>query len=65
VTGVRDLSRDNSVHMSCIVALKLLLQKDEQMDVRQTILLTLYGEDKAKDILKQAILYVFEHGLDL
>jgi len=39
--------------------------KDEEMDVRQTVLLELYGKDKAKNISKQTILYIFEHGLDL
>ena len=35
------------------------------MDVRQTALLELYGEDKTKNIPKETVLYVFEQALDL
>ena len=63
--GVRDLSGDNGVYMNGIADLKLLSQKYEEMDVRQTMLLELYGEDKAEDVSEQTMLYIFEHGLDL
>ena len=62
---VRDLGRDNGVYMSSITDLKLLPQQNEEMDVRQTMLLELYGKDKPKNIPKETILYVFEHGVDL
>src|SRR5882762_3476633 len=62
---VRDLSRDDGVDMSSITNFKVLLQKDEEMDVRQTTLLKLDGEDESLNIPKEAVLYVFEHGLDL
>jgi hypothetical protein len=52
---VRDLSRDDGVDMSSITNLEQLPQEDEEMDVRQTTLLKLYGEDKAKDISKETI----------
>ena len=47
---VRDLSRYNGVNMGCITDLKLALQKYEEVDVGQTTLLKLYGEDKALDL---------------
>ena len=62
---VRDLSRDNGVYMSGITDLELLPQKDEEVDVRETTLLKLYGEDKALNIAKETILYVFERSFDL
>jgi hypothetical protein len=55
---VRDLGRNNGVNMKSITDLELLPQEDEEMDMRQTPLLELYGEDKAKDISKQTTLYV-------
>jgi hypothetical protein len=63
--GIRDLSRDDGVDVSCITYFEGLPQKDEEMDVRQTTLLKLYGEDKALNIPKETFLYVFQHGLDL
>ena len=62
---VRDLSRDDGINMRGIMDLVMLPQKEEVVDVRQTTLLKLYGEDKALNIPKEATLYVFEHGLDL
>jgi len=62
---VRDLSRDDGVDMSSITYFEGLPQKDEQMDMRQTTLLKLYGEDKALNIAEETTLCVFEHGLYL
>src|SRR6202453_5432669 len=62
---VRDLSRDNGVYMSSITDLDVLPQKDEEVDVRETTLLKLYGKDKALNIAKETTLYVFKHSLDL
>jgi hypothetical protein len=62
---VRDLGRNERVDMRNITNLELLPQEDEEMDMRQTPLLKLYGEDKSKNTSKQAILYVLEHGLHL
>ena len=63
--GVRDLSRDDGVKVRGVTDLVVLPQKDQEVDMRQTTLLKLYGEDKALDIPKEATLNVFEHGLDL
>src|ERR1700683_3700688 len=62
---VRDMSRDNGVYMSRITDLELLPQKDEEVDVRETTFLKLYGKDKALNIAKETPLYVFKHSLDL
>ena len=44
-----------------IADLVLLLQKDEEMNLRQPPLLELYREDIALNISKQPILDIFEH----
>ena len=61
---VRDLSGDDGVNVSGIADLVRSPQEDEQMDVRQTTLLELNGEDIALDVSKNTILDVFEHSLD-
>ena len=62
---VRDLSRDDRVDMSSIINLEQLPQDEEEMYVRQTMLLKFYGEDKSKDVSKETVFNVFEHGLHL
>ena len=62
---IRDLSRDNGVNVTCIAYFELLPQKDQEVDVRQTMLLELYSEDKLLDISKHPRLYIVKHGLYL
>ena len=62
---IRDLSRDNGVDVTCIVYFEPLPQKDQEVDVRQTMLLELYSEDKPLDISKHPRLYIMRHGLYL
>ena len=59
------LSRDNGVDVMCIAYFELLLQKEQEVDVRQTTLLELYSEDKPLDISKHPRLYIVKHGLYL
>ena len=51
--------------MMCIVYFEPLLQKEQEVDVRQTMLLELYSEDKPLDISKHPRLYIVKHGLYL
>ena len=62
---IRDLSRDNGVNVTCIVYFEPLPQKDQEVDVMQTMLLELYSEDKPLDISKHPRLYIMKHGLYL
>ena len=60
-----DLSRDNGVNVTYITYFEPLLQKEQEVDVRQTTLLELYSEDKPLDISKHPRLYIVKHGLYL
>ena len=62
---IRDLSRDNGVDVMCITYFEPLPQKEQEVDVRQTMLLELYSEDKPLDISKHPRLYIVKHALYL
>ena len=62
---IRDLRRDNGVDVMCIAYFEPLRQKEQEVDVRQTMLLELYSEDKPLDISKHSRLYIVKHGLSL
>ena len=49
----------------CIVNFGLLLQKEQEVDVWQTMLLELYSEDKPLDMTKHPSFYIIEHCLYL
>ena len=51
--------------MKCITNFELLLQKEQEVDVGQAMLLELYCEDKPLDMTKHASFYIIEHCLYL
>ena len=53
---IRDLGRNDGVNMSGITDFERPSQKEEEMDVGQSTLLKLDGEDKAKDVTEQTTL---------
>ena len=62
---IRDLCGDDGIDMGSVANLVSLLQEYEEVNVRQTTLLELYGEDKALNLAKKTTFYILEHGLDL
>ena len=60
---IRDLCGDDGIDMGSVANLVSLLQKYEEVNVRQTTLLELYGEDKALNLAKKTTFYILEQNL--
>ena len=61
--GVWNLSRDNGINLFHIMNLVWLLQEDQEMHMRKTMLLVFNGVDKASHQAIVTIMNLLEQGL--